>query len=313
MLRKFAYNKIFRTTGMLLLLLLLLVFPASKKYELDDQIVKASVNLKNREIYLLDKYGYVARTLIPCSKTGTKLAEKLIEMSIIDGKYQDDIPMGFRAFLPVDLKINDIKIKDDNIYIDFSKEFFDIKKNDLIKTIELITYNLTSIEGINNVYILVDSKEVEEFNGVYLSQPFSRKDGINKNYDYTSYKGVNSITVYYVNNSLNKPYYVPVTKLTNDKREKVEIIIEELTNSNVFTPELMSYLNYNTRLINYKVDDNIINLNFNDNIFDSVKNNILSDVVNTISLSIRDNYDVNEVSFLVNDEKITKSVLKDIE
>ena len=37
MLRKFAYNKIFRTTGMLLLLLLLLVFPASKEYSLEDE------------------------------------------------------------------------------------------------------------------------------------------------------------------------------------------------------------------------------------------------------------------------------------
>ena len=47
MLRKFAYNKIFRTTGMLLLFLLLLLFPASKEYTLDDiKTVKTSSEIK---------------------------------------------------------------------------------------------------------------------------------------------------------------------------------------------------------------------------------------------------------------------------
>ena len=60
MLRKFVYNKIFRTTGMLLLLLLLLLFPASKEYNLkDDYSVKTSANIKKREVYLIDKDGYV--------------------------------------------------------------------------------------------------------------------------------------------------------------------------------------------------------------------------------------------------------------
>ena len=40
MLRKFAYNKIFRTTGMLLLLLFLLLFPASKEYSLEGKYYK---------------------------------------------------------------------------------------------------------------------------------------------------------------------------------------------------------------------------------------------------------------------------------
>ena len=62
MLRKFVYNKIFRTTGMLLLLLLLLLFPTSKEYNLtDDYSVKTSSNIKKREVYLIDKDGYVAR------------------------------------------------------------------------------------------------------------------------------------------------------------------------------------------------------------------------------------------------------------
>ena len=41
--------------------------------------------------------------------------------------------------------------------------------------------------------------------------------------------------------------------------------------------------------------------------------NILEEVIYSISLSIRDNYDVNEVVFTVDGKEITKSVIKNIE
>ena len=55
MIRKFAYNRIFRTTGMLLLFLLILLFPASKEYTLEDTTKKTSYSNQQREVYLIDK------------------------------------------------------------------------------------------------------------------------------------------------------------------------------------------------------------------------------------------------------------------
>ena len=52
MIRKFAYNKIFRTTGMLILFLLLLIFPVSKKYSLEDNYTKnVSNNTKKMKYF----------------------------------------------------------------------------------------------------------------------------------------------------------------------------------------------------------------------------------------------------------------------
>ena len=48
MLRKFAYNKIFRTTGMLFLLLFLLLFPASKKYSLEEKNIKKPLTSRRK-------------------------------------------------------------------------------------------------------------------------------------------------------------------------------------------------------------------------------------------------------------------------
>ena len=79
MLRKFAYNKIFRTTGMLLLFLLLILFPASKEYTLDDiKTLKTSSDIKKNEVFLIDKEGYVARSKVSISYSNSKdYAKKL--------------------------------------------------------------------------------------------------------------------------------------------------------------------------------------------------------------------------------------------
>ena len=57
-----------------------------------------------------------------------------------------------------------------------------------------------------------------------------------------------------------------------------------------------------------------MNLEFNSYIFNDIdEKNILEEVIYTICLSIGDNYDVEEVSFTVEDEEIYKSVIKTIE
>ena len=318
MLRKFAYNKIFRTTGMLLLFLLLLLFPASKEYTLDDiKTVKTSSDIKKNEVFLIDKEGYVARSKVSISYSNSKdYAKKLIELLIIGGKYEEKIPNGFKAIIPTDTKINGISINNDEITIDLSKEFLELKDESEEKAIEALTYNLTSIDNISKVYILVDGKKISMLNSSKKNviQPFTRKDGINKKYDVTNYKDVNKTTVYYVSKANNDFYYVPITRVNNDKRDKIKIIIDELTSSHIYETNLMSFLNYNAKLMSYSCDDDKLLLNFNDYLFDDAnEKSILEEVVYSICLSIRDNYDINEVIFLVDGKEITKSVLKNIE
>lgn len=318
MLRKFAYNKIFRTTGMLLLFLLLLLFPASKEYSLEDDItVKTSSSLKKNEVFLIDKNGYVARCKVLISgNTNEDYATKLVELLIIDGKYQEKIPNGFRAILPTDVKINDVSINGDSITIDLSKEFYELSSPDVQRAIEALTFNLTSINGITNLYIKIDGSLLKTFDktGKNFVQPFTRKSGVNKTYDVTNYKDASSVTVYYVSKSNNGYYYVPVTKITNDNRDKIKIIIDELTCSHIYETNLMSFLNYNTKLLNYELTDDVLTLNFNNFLFDDENSkSILEEVIYSISLSVRDNYDVKEVIFTVDGKEITKSVIKNIE
>lgn len=314
MLRKFALNKIFRTTGMLVLLLLLLLFPATNKYSLEKEVAKVSGKLEKKEVFLIDRYGYIARTKICLDEESKeKYAIKLIELLVIDGKLVNKIPNGFKALLPSTTVINNVKINKNNITIDLSHDIYELNNEELLKAIEIITYNLTTIENIKNVYINVDGKPLSKEN-LYFEQPFTRSDGINKSSDMSTYKNTNSTTIYFVSKNNFGYYYVPVTKITNDNREKISIIIDELTSSNAYQTNLMSFLNYNAKLLDYNFENNVLTLNFNEFLFDDITSkDILEEVIYTISLSVRDNYDVNEVVFIVDNKEITKSVIKNIE
>ena len=142
----------------------------------------------------------------------------------------------------------------------------------------------------------------------------SRDIGLNKVYNLIDTKDIVSTTVYYIGENNDNYYYVPVTKIENNSSDKIKIIIDELSSGPTFENNLMSFLNVNTELLNYEIKDKSMYLTFNDYILNSIENkNILEEVLYTICLSIEDNYDVEEVVFILNDEEISKSVLKTLE
>ena len=76
----------------------------------------------------------------------------------------------------------------------------------------------------------------------------------------------------------------------------------------------MSFMNLNTKLMNYEIKDKSMYLVFNDYILDNIdEKKVMEEVIYSISLSIGENYNVDEVIFMLNDEEITKSVIKALE
>ena len=67
----------------------------------------------------------------------------------------------------------------------------------------------------------------------------------------------------------------------------------------------MSYLNYETKLINYTIEDNDLNLYFDSAILNNSKGNkLLEEVIYSISYSIMDSIEVSNIHFFVNGEEI---------
>ena len=266
-------------------------------------------DVKVANIYLLDQNNYLGCTKIVVDSDNVEdKAKELINSLIIDGNKQNDLPSGFKPVIPPDTKINKIIYKDSVLKIDFSKELLDTDMEEQV--IESIIYTLTSIDKIKYVIIYIDGNILTKLpkSNIILPSTLDRSFGINKEYNINSNKNITNTTIYYISKFNDDEYYVPVTKINNDTRDKIEIIIDELSSHSVYGSNLMSYLNNNTKVLSVNNDNDVLTINFNDAIFNDInEKDILEEVIYTISMSISDNYNINKVIFNVNDEEIYKN------
>lgn len=304
------YRKIIVSTSLLLVILMLYIIPSSnKEIEIESQILEYIYPNNLEAIYLLDNKDYLSRLQISANNEDLiSKSSDLIEALTINGKKKDIIINGFKALLPENTKLLNIKLEKGILTIDLSKEFNSIKEKYEEKLIESLVYTLTSIEGIDKIEILIEGKKLTNLpNSNKILPEYLDKDyGINKQYELTSLNDIYSYTVYYVNKYNNDSYYTPVTKYINsEEQDKVKVIIDELSTSLTYETNLMSYLNQNIKLLDYEIKDNIIKLNFNNVILsDITSNNILEEVVYTIGLSLCDELDVEQVIFQVDNQEI---------
>lgn len=307
MIKRKIMRKLIVTSSILFAFILVYFIPKDK--ELKNVKEELEYNYKDvvkETIYLLDNNNYLGKAEIALSTNDTvTMVRELLETLITDGIGEDKIPNGFTSIIPSDTKINSIELDKGILKVDFSKELLDVKKELEEKVIESIIYTVTEVKEIDKVVIFVDGKILTKLpkSNINLPTTLDRNFGINKKYDITTFKDITPVTIYYINKHNNNTYYVPVTKYINDDREKIEIIIDELTTSPIYTSNLMSYLNSNTKLLKSNIDKDLMSLEFNDYIFNDYEDKkILEEVIYTISLSIYDNYNVHEVSF-INDSK----------
>ena len=267
-------------------------------------------------IFLLDENNYLAKTSINLDDKNIKLkAKKLLLALINDEKYQDIIPNGFKSIIPSNTKILNIYYKDNVIKVDFSSDLLNVDKQFEEKIIEDIVYTLTSIKEIKYVIIYVNGEILTKLpkSNIILPATLDRNFGINKEYNINSDKDIVKTTVYYINKYNDNYYYVPVTKINNSNKKKAEIIIDELKHNNIYNSHLMSFLNNNVQITNLEYTDKILTLELNDKILNNDTNTIPNEVIDTICLSLNDNYDINEILIKVDNKEIYKSNKKKLE
>lgn len=303
-------NRILICLLVLFTLLIMYVIPSKEE---NNIIITTELeyieDTKVSDIYLLDQNNYLGCTkIIVDSDDIEKQVKELLESLIIDGKKQDSIPSGFKPIIPSNTKINKITYKDNVIKIDLSKDIFDTNEEE--KVIESIVYTLTSIKEIKYVIIYIDGNILTRLpkSNITLPATLDRSFGINKEYNISSNKNITKTTIYYISKFNDEEYYIPVTKVNNDSREKIEIIIDELSSHSTYGSNLMSYLNSNTKILSVNNENDTLTINFNDAIYNDInEKEILEEVIYTISMSINDNYGINKVNFNVNNEEIYKN------
>lgn len=262
-----------------------MISPNSNKVLRINLEIEEGISLPTEWIYLVNEDNYLVKKEIPKKE---KDLEKRIKYIINYLTISKEDNKSLHGYLPIGTKILSININKEDIIIDFNKKILDT--NHEKQLISGLTYSLLELEEIKKVTYLVEGKE--------WYKDITKDIGINEIHNWTDRNQITKVVLYYLDK--NKEYYVPITKYSNDSREKIEIIIEELKKTE---NNLISLENIHTELLDYKEEANVLFLNFNSYLIDK---NLSSQekLLNTIAYSVFDSYDVNMVMFEINHNKI---------
>lgn len=282
MLRKKALSKIFITTLTMFIILTIYTIPNTNNKVLRTNLELEDItNLSTNKIYLLNKDNYLVKTDIFIDNNSI---EKIINYLKVDN---NKLPVPLNGYIPKNTKLLDYNLDENYLILNFSKELLNTNNKELMIT--GIVYSLLELDNINKISILVDNE--------LIYSNLDKNIGINKEYLYTNRNNIDKVVIYYIDYN---NYYVPVTKYLNNDKEKIEIIIDELKSTN---KNLISYLNNNVELLDYKEESNVLFLNFNEYLKDGNKE-VEEKVLNEIAYSVFDNYDVNMVNFEINNKRL---------
>ena len=285
-------KKIFNTTiTMFIILTIFTLKTTSNSNVLRTNVeIEDITNLTTNSIYLLNKNNLLVKTKVFINNKKNKEIENIIKyLTITNNK----TPVGLKTYIPKNTKLLNYKLDNNTLIIDLSKEFLSTANKQLVIT--GLVYSLLEIKDIDNIMLQVEGKPIEGYNEV-----LNKNIGINNEFLFNSRYDINRVVIYYVDKIDNKIYFVPVTKYLNDTREKIEIIIDELKENN---NNLISYLNDNAKLINYREEGNVLYLNFNEYLIDS-NDEVSKNIMKTIAYSVFDNYNVNVVCFETNSKRV---------
>ena len=286
MLKKNALRRICISTFSLFIVLLLCIFP-NNETSYPEEII--SINELTMPLYIKDQNGYVARTNIIKKKDND--IEYIINLLTKGSLYENYLPINFKPLIPENTKLLNYSLNDKVLKLNFSKEFLLVKENDEEKMIESLIYSLCELESIDKILIYVENEKLNELPNSKIKLPVSldKSYGINKVYDIKSFKNVTKTTIYYASKTDDLTYYIPITKITNNDANAVEIIVKELKTSPIYESNLISFLNASYELKNYEIMENSVNMSFDNKMLLNLNDeNITEKVKYTLSLSIRD-------------------------
>ena len=246
---------------------------------------------------------------------GDTLEEKIsnvIDIMVVDNNKNFLLPSYFKPILPRGTKLISVRLNGDILKIVFSKELLNISSEQADAMIESLLYTLLGFEEVVGVEIYVEDSLLKYVPNTNKKLPTILYDdyGINKSYSLSSNMDIKKINLYYYTRNNDNYYLIPVTKYVNDNREKLEIIVEELS-SFLYQDNLISMLSDSVELVSYDIKDNVISLDFTDSL-DSLYN-VNDTVIKPLLCSLFSNYTVDKVKISVDGVKILEKDKKDID
>ncbi|AST92776.1 MULTISPECIES: GerMN domain-containing protein [Sutcliffiella] len=273
--------------------------------EMDDEEVSNQVS--QRELYLLDRNGFVVSQTLALPKSDSP-AKQALQYLVAGGPVEDLLPNGFRAVIPAGTEVDVNLLSNGTIVADFSSEFAEYLPEDELAILQAITWTLTQFDSVENVELRVNGhkQDVMPVNKTPITKGLSRANGINLEHDAIDIMNTRPVTLYYIGENNNgDTYYVPVTKrIKAENANNYEAIIDELINGPSSTSGLLSGFTNDVELLSEpKYENGLLTLDFNENIVGWSDNTISKEVIDTIVLTLTEQPGVDSVAITVNGEK----------
>jgi len=258
-----------------------------------------------RDIYLIDKNGFVVAQSLPLPKTESP-AKQALEFLVADGEVTDVLPVGFRTVLPAGTEI-DLDIHEGKATVDFSEEFTTYDPKDEKRILQAITWTLTQFDSVDKVELRVNGYPLTEMPAnktPISSEGLTRADGINTEFtDVADITNTRPITVYYLTQVSDDFYYVPVTRrVSNKEKDDVAAVIHQLVEGPGMLTTLETGLVNEVKLMDDpKIEDHVVTLNFNEAILGNSENKTISnETLRSIVLSLTEQSGIESVKVMVN-------------
>ena len=305
MLKNKLKKRIFLIISSLLIILIIYLFPTKKIETINNE----KKSYKDAYIYLIDYNNYVARVNVVLKENDriNKIKE-IINYLTIDGNKSNYIKEGFKQIIPKDTKLLSVDIDNNIVKLNFSKELLNIENDKIDTLISSLIYSITSLDSNYKLSIYIEGNILTKLpNNEVIDSILDRSYGINETFNIDSINGITKTTIYYLSKYNDYYYYVPITLMSNNKDDKIKIIIEQMASKSVYNTNLISYIK-DIQKINYEIKNDYIVLNLNNNVFSS--KDLIEETIYTLNLSIQDNYEVSKVIYYLDDTLIKEINLK---
>ncbi len=267
-----------------------------------EQAADATTGMTARELYLLDANGMVVPQTVQLPAV-EGAAKQALEYLVVDGPVTEMLPNGFKAVLPAGTVVQGIDQMENTLVVDFSNEFKDYAAENEKQILEAVTWTLTQFEGVEKVKIQINGYDQTEMpvNGTPIGESFSRANGINHEMgNVVDVSNSEDITVYFMAQSDDYAYYVPVTKRMEGVSNDVKGVLKGLMEGPPVHSGLFTNISKDVKLLNAKEEDGLLTLDFNDAILTGAEDKVLEkELLNTLVLSLTEQTKVEEVAITV--------------
>ncbi|SDZ67506.1 germination protein M [Evansella caseinilytica] len=260
-----------------------------------------------QELYLVDRNGFVAPQSLDIPK-GDNEVKQTIEHLVQGGPVTEKLPSGFQAVLPAGTEVLEATVTEDGTaVVDFSDQFTEYSSEQELSILQSLTWSVTQLNDVNRLKIKVNGEELDAMpqRGTPVSSGYTRNHGINLEMsDEVDLVGTRPVVVYFLSQTDEQTYYVPVTRRIPDTENVYQAVVNELLNG----PDMMSPLLTDFRSEVQMIDEpdlqnGTLILNFNEALLSQMEGTAVSeDVLNMLVLSLTEQKEVEKVAIEVESE-----------